>query len=354
MTVKPEMLSDYSREILGREGITIGKVERLIPSLRDEEKYVLHYRNLQLYLSLSLKLTKIHRALEFSQSDWLKPYIAFNTQKRAGAKNPFEKDFFKLANNAVFGKTMENLRKRSDIKLVTEPEKMERLAARPTYVSHKIFHENLVAVHCKKTKLVLDKPSSVGMAILELSKTLMYYFHYNYIKKKYPHAKLLFTDTDSLTYHIKTEDIYSDFFADRELFDNSDYPSDSKFYFSENKKVIGEFKDETAGVPIKEFIGLKSKMYSISLDNEKNSKKAKGVKKNVIRKGISHQDYLDVLHQSKVMHHRMKTIRSDSHQISSYEINKISLSPFDDKRYILSDGISSYAYGHLNITGEKE
>ena len=249
---------------------------------------------------------------------------------------------------------MENKRKRCDIQLVTEPERMLRLAARPTYVSHKIFHENLVAVHYRQQKLLMDKPCYLGMCILDLSKTLMYDFHYNYIKKKYPDAKLLFTDTDSLCYHIKTEDIYSDFIADRELFDNSDYPSDSKFYFSENKKVIGKFKDETAGVPIREFIGLKSKMYSISLDNEKNSKKAKGVKKNVVRKGISHRDYLQVLKGSKVMHHKMKTIRSDCHQISSYEINKISLSPFDDKRYILSDGISSYAYGHLNITGEKE
>ena len=354
MIVREEMLSDYSREILGREGMTIGKVQKLIPNLKDKEKYVLHYRNLQLYLKLGLKLKKIHRALEFSQSKWLEPYIAFNTQKRAGAKNAFEKDFFKLMNNSVFGKTMENLRKRSNIRLVTNPEKMERLAARPTYISHKISHENLVAVHSKQTKLLLNKPSYVGMCILELSKTLMYDFHYNYIKKKYPEAQLLFTDTDSLCYHIETEDIYSDLFADRELFDNSHYPSDSKFYFSENKKVIGKFKDETAGVPIREFIGLKSKMYSISLDNEKFSKKAKGVKKNVIRKGISHGDYLDVLNQSKVMHHKMKTIRSDCHQISSYEINKISLSPFDDKRYILSDGISSYAYGHLNITGEKE
>ena len=342
MVVREEMLSDYSREILDREGMTIGKVQKLIPNLKDKEKYVLHYRNLQLYLKLGLKLKKIHRALEFSQSKWLEPYIAFNTQKRAKAKNAFEKDFFKLMNNSVFGKTMENLRKRSNIKLVTNPEKMERLAARP------------VAVHSKQTKLLLNKPSYVGMCILDLSKLLMYDFHYNYILPKYPDAKLLFTDTDSLCYHIKTEDTYSDFFADRERFDNSDYPSDSKFYFAENKKVIGKFKDETAGVPIKEFIGLKSKMYSISLDNEKNSKKAKGVKKNVIRKGISHEDYLDVLHQSKVMHHKMKTIRSDCHQISSYEINKISLSPFDDKRYILSDGISSYAYGHLNITGEKE
>ena len=95
-------------------------------------------------------------------------------------------------------------------------------------------------------------------------------------------------------------------------------------------------------------------MYSISLDNDKDSKKAKGVKKNVVKKGISHRDYHHVLNQSKVMHHKMKTIRSYCHQISSYEINKISLSPFDDKRYILSDGISSYAYGHLNITGEME
>ena len=354
MVVREEMLSDYSREILGREGMTIGKVGKLIPNLRDKKEYVLHYRNLQLYLKLGLKLTKIHRALEFSQSNWLEPYIAFNTQKRTEAKNAFEKDFFKLMNNSVFGKTMENLRKRSNIQLVTDPDRMLRLAARPTYISHKIFHENLVAVHCKQAKLVLNKPSYVGMCILELSKTLMYDFHYNYILPKYPDAKLLFTDTDSLCYHIRTEDIYSDFFADRELFDNSDYPSDSKFYFAENKKVIGKFKDETAGVPIREFIGLKSKMYSISLDNEKNSKKAKGVKKNIIRKGISHGDYLDVLYQSKVMHHKMKTIHSDRHQISSYEINKISLSPFDDKRYILSDGISSYAYGHLNITGEKE
>ena len=350
MTVKPEMLSDYSRKILEREGMTIGKVQKLIPNLMDKEKYVLHYRNLQLYLSLGLKLKKIHCALEFSQSNRLEPYIAFNTQKRAGTKNAFEKDFFKLMNNSVFGKTMENLRKRCNIKLVTDPREMERLAAKPTYVSHKIFHENLVAVHSKLMKLKLDKPSYVGMSILDLSKTLMYDFHYNYIQKKYPDAQLLFTDTDSLTYHIKTEDAYRDFFADGEYFDNSDYPENSEFYFKENKKVIGKFKDETAGVPIDDFIGLKSKMYSVSLDSGKNSKKAKGVKKNVIRKGISHQDYLDVLNESKILHHQMKTIRSDCHQISSYEINKISLSPFDDKRYIWSDGISSYTHGNLNIT----
>ena len=161
---------------------------------------------------------------------------------------------------------------------------------------------------------------------------------------------MLFTDTDSLTYHIKTEDAYRDFFVHREYFDNSDYPENSEFYFKENKKVIGKFKDETAGVPIEDFIGLKSKMYSVSLDSGKDSKKAKGVKENVIRKGISHPDYQDVLNESKILHHQMKTIRSDCHQISSSQINEISLSPFDVKRYILSDGISSYSYGNLNIT----
>ena len=252
IVLREEMLSDYCQKIQARERIKVGQVEKLIPNLRDKERYIVHYRNLQFYLSKGLKLTKIHRALEFSQSNWLQPYIDFNTQKRAKAKNAFEKDFFKLANNAVFGKTMENKRKRCNIQLVTDPEKMLRLAARPTYVSHKIFHENLVAVHYKQTKLLMDKPLYVGMCILELSKLVMYNFHYNYSLPKYgKKAKLLFTDTDSLTYHIRTEDVYRDFFADRERFDNSDYPPNSESYFSENKKVIGKFKDETAGVPIK-------------------------------------------------------------------------------------------------------
>ena len=351
MLVKSEMLSDYCKKNLEGEKMKIGSVKKLIPNLYNKEKYVLHYRNLQLYLKLGMKLTKIHRALEFSQSNWLEKYIAFNTKKQAEAKNAFEKDFFKLMNNSVFGKTMENLRKRSNIKLVTDPQEKVKLASRPTYLSHKIFHENLVAVNIKPVKIRLDKPSYVGMCILDLSKTLMYDFHYNYIKKKYSDgARLLFTDTDSLTYHIKTEDIYHDFLADRELFDNSDCPEDSEFYFSENKKVIGKFIDEAAGKLIREFIGLKSKMYSIFLDNEINKKRAKGVKESVKNKGISHQDYLDVINENKVMHHQMETIRSDCHQISSYQINKISLSPFDDKKYILSDEISSYAYGHLNIT----
>ena len=183
ISVQKKKLSDYCREILEREKMPIGGVRKLIPTLMKREKYVLHYRNLQLYLSLGLKLKKIHRALESSQSKWLEKYISFHTKMRSQAKNSFEKNFFKLTNNSVFGKTMENLRKRSNIKLVSDPQEMVKLASRPTYLSHKIFHENLVAVNIKPVKIRLDKPSYVGMCILDLSKTLMYAFHYNYIKK---------------------------------------------------------------------------------------------------------------------------------------------------------------------------
>lgn len=161
-------------------------------------------------------------------------------------------------NNNVFGKTMENTRKRVDVRLETDDKKLSKLVAKPTYVNSKIFNENLVAVHNIKETLTLDRPVYVGMCILDLSKTLMYDFHYNEIKKKYDSkAKLLFTDTDSLTYEIEAKDVYKDFWADKGNFDNSDYPKDNQYYDSTNKKVIGRFKDKAAGIPITVFVGLR-------------------------------------------------------------------------------------------------
>ena len=348
--VTNDMLSEYCKNISDKYNISIGLVHKLIPTLSNKKNYVLHYRNLQLYLSLGLKVDKIHRVLEFKQSPWLKQYIDFNTEKRKSAKNDFEKDFFKLMNNSVFGKTMENIRKRVDVRLVTDENKLLKLASKPTYVSSKIFNENLVAVHKIKETLTLNRPAYVGMCILDLSKTLMYDFHYNYIKDKYgDKARLLFTDTDSLTYEIEADDVYQDFWNDKDKFDNSDYPESSPYFNKTNKKVIGKFKDEAAGVPICEFIGLRSKMYSYIKDNNKGGKTAKGIKKNVIKEDIKHEDYKDTLLNNKEMYHKMKTIRSENHELSSYEINKVSLSCFDDKRYIHEDGKTSYAYGHKNI-----
>ena len=345
--VNKDMLSEYCKRIATKYNISTGLVSKLIPTLSNKEKYVLHYRNLQLYLDLGLKINKVHRVLEFNQSPWLKEYINFNTIKRAQAKNSFEKDFFKLMNNSVFGKTMENIRKRVDVRLITDEKKLLKMVSKPTYVSSKIFNENLVAVHKIKETLTLNRPAYIGMCILDLSKTLMYNFHYNYIKKKYGNkAKLLFTDTDSLTYEIEAEDVYQDFWNDKDRFDNSDYPERSPYFDKTNKKVIGKFKDEACGIPITEFIGLRSKMYSYIKDNNKGGKTAKGIKKNIIKNNIKHTDYKNVLLENKQMQHTMKTIRSINHQLGSYELNKVSLSCFDDKRYIANNGIKSFAYGH--------
>ena len=171
---------------------------------------------------------------------------------RKNAANDFEKDFLKLMNNSVFVKTMENVRKRVDVRLVTNEKKLLEIALKPTFVSSKIFKENLVAVHKTKEKLQLLKPEYVGMYIFDLSKTL-YVFHYNHIKNKYgDKARLLFTDTGSLTYEIEAEYVYKEFWKDMDRFYNSGYSKDSAYFDPTNKKVIGKFKDEAAGMPIKE------------------------------------------------------------------------------------------------------
>ena len=188
----------------------------------------MHYENLKLYESLGLKITKIHRDIKFEESAWLEEYINLNTKLRIEAKqsgNNFEVDFFKLMNNSVIGKTLENIRNMVDIRLITSDKVAQKLAAKPNYDLCTSFDENLIAVHMKKTKLYFNKPVYLGMSILDLSKSLMHDFYYNYIKTKYGYkAKLLFTDTDSLAYEIKTKDFYKDINPDIEKrIDTSDY-----------------------------------------------------------------------------------------------------------------------------------
>ena len=280
------------------------RVKKLIPNLRDKTKYIIHYKNLIQCLKAGMKLKKIHRGIKFNESEWMKPYIEMNTNLRTKAKNNFEKDFFKLMNNSVFGKTMENIRNRVNVKLVNTQERLRKLVAKPNLKSPpKIFSENLVSVHLKKTSLTMNKPVYLGMCILDLSKTIMYDFHYNYIKPKYgDKAKLLFTDTDSLMYEIETEDFYKDISEDVKVrFDTSDYPENhpSGIPTGINKKVLGMFKDEAAGKIIKEFVGLRAKLYSYKMDEGEENKKCKGIKKQVVESSISHEDYKTCLRTGK-------------------------------------------------------
>ena len=276
--------NDYQ---LAPENININKIDQLTSNLNNKTKYILYLKNLQPYLSLGVKLTKIHKVLAFEQKDWMRPYIDLNTSLRTASKNDFEKDFFKLMNNSVFGKTMENIRNRVDIRLVNEEKKAKKLVSKPTFEGRTIFSESLAAVHMKWQKIKFDKPLYVGFCILDLSKTLMYDFHYYYIVKKYGQKqKLLFTDTDSLAYEIKTKDFYQDISSDvEENFDTSNYAKNhpSGIKTGCNKKAIGKMKDECGGKQITEFVGLRAKMYTHRLD-ETEEKRAKGVKRLLSKK----------------------------------------------------------------------
>ena len=351
----PEKLHDSHNDYpLCPEGVKCkNNVEKLIPNLRDKKKYVLHYKNLIQCLRLGMKLTRIHRGIKFKESEWMKPYIDMNTELRAKAKNNFEKDHYKLMNNSVFGKTMENIRNRVNVKLVNNEEKARKLIAKPNFRHCKIFSENLISVHMKKTSLVMNKPVYLGACILDLSKTIMYDFHYNYIKPMYgDKAKLLFTDTDSLMYEIETEDFYKDISGDvKNRFDTSDYPDNhpSGIPTGCNKKVLGMFKDEVVGECIKEFVGLRAKLYSFKMFKGKESKRCKGIKKKVVEKSITHEDYKTCLLTGKEQLRKMNIIRSYEHEVYTEEVNKVALSAEDDKRYIMNDGIHTMAWGHYKL-----
>ena len=211
-----ETHNDYP---LAPEKMIVNGVEKLICHFKPRKNYVVHYRNLRQYLEMGMRITAVHRGISFYQSSWMEPYIRKNTELRKTAANSFEKDFFKLMNNSVFGK-------RQNIFLIDNRKKAAKLTSRPNFDRATIFDKNLIAVHMKKTEVYFNKPVYVGQAILDLSKTLMFDFHYNYIKKKYGNkAELLFTDTDSLMFQIYTDDFYKDISHDiLTKFDTSDYP----------------------------------------------------------------------------------------------------------------------------------
>ena len=183
-------------------------VDKLVPNLRNKVKDVIHHQALKQCMELRLEVTRIHRGITFEESEWLKPYIDLNTELLTKATDNFEKSFFKMMNNSVFGKTMENIRNRVNIELVSSEAEARKFISEPIYEDRRIFSENLIAIHVKKRKLTMNKPVYLGMPILHISEALMYQFHYGYIKPMYydERAKPLFTDTDSLMYLIRTDD----------------------------------------------------------------------------------------------------------------------------------------------------
>ena len=213
MCVTADMISEYSEDVYRRvynlkdtQHVKDEKVDKLILNLHDKKKYVLHIRNLKFYLEQGMKLKQVHNVIRFKQSKWLKKWIDFNTEKRKKADNDFEKDLFKLMNNAVFGKTMEDVKNRMDFELVKCPKRFDKLTADPAFKCATQINDGLVGIERVKKVVKLNKPLQIGVGILDLAKLHMYDFYYNVLKTKYEeNIQLCFTDTDSLVVHVKTE-----------------------------------------------------------------------------------------------------------------------------------------------------
>ena len=269
------------------------------------------------------------------------------TEFRKQAKNDFKKDFFKLMNNSVFGKTMENVRKHKDIKLVTTDKRRNQLVSEPNYHTTKWFSENLLAIEMKKTKVKMNKAVYLDLSILEIRKTLMYEFWYDYIKPKYSNnVKLCYMDTDSCIMHIKTEYFYKDVVTDIEKrFDTSNYEVNRPLATGKNKKVIGLMKDELGGKIMTEFVALRPKTYSYLKDDYKADKKAKGTKKLVIKQRCKFNNYKDCLLNNEIILKSQQRFKSERHDVYTEEINKITLSSNNNKRLKKFNRITSYPYG---------
>jgi hypothetical protein len=256
---------------------------------------------------------------------------------------------------------MENLRARRDIQVLKADTKAwTKWVASPSYQGRKNITDSLVIAERKKKKLLLNKPVYVGAAVLDLSKLHMQRFWYDYIKPRYPNAKLAYTDTDSLIYMIESETEPDFHGREGSMFDTSDLPKDDPLYSLNNKKVLGKFKDEAKGVAISEYVGLRPKLYAMKLDGDEHAargdkkldlvtKKSKGTKKSVVKKEIRFNDYVNTLETGQSMRHSQTNFRTDAHKIYVTKTTKTSLSAFESKRYLLEDGITSLPYGHYAI-----
>ena len=263
LEIEYDMLSEHQKSLLEKLNIKSGG-KKLCLTLLKKEKYICHYRNLKYYLEKGLKIVKIWRVLQFRQSPWLKSYIDLNTQLRQEAANKFEEGFAKLMNNSFFGKTCEDIRKHRKFTIALKEKKAKKLICKTTLKRSKIYDEDLVTFEHQKDVVLMNKPRYIGQTILDISKIVMYRFHYDFMCIRYPKCKLLFTDTDSLCYFIPTnENIYNDIKNNFDWFDFSNFPRDHPNFTLLNHLIPGKFKDEMGGVFIIEFVGLRSKMYSI-------------------------------------------------------------------------------------------
>lgn len=335
--------------------LSTSKCQKLLATLYDKDKYIIHYKNLKQYVSLGMKIKKLHRVLKFKQRAWLKPYIDLNTELRTKATSVFAKNLFKSLINICFGKMLESTRSQRIIKLVSRyggRGGARALISKPNFHSALII-DDLVIIEMKRLSILFNKPIYAGFCILDISKTVIYDFYYNYIKKIFrDNVKFVYMDTDSAILHIFTHDIYEFIRKECHNFDTSDYPINNRYKIPQkNKKVPGIMKDECQGKIMKEFIGLRSKAYSFLVENEASEnnvklyKKAKGVKKSSM-KTITFEDYKNCVENHVKVSRKQNLIRSEKHQVYTITTEKIALSWDDDKRQLIENENYTLPWGY--------
>ena len=338
----------------GRNRYTPGR--KLILSHLPKEHYIIHFALLKFYIQLGMKVTRIHRIVQYRQSAFFEKYISYNSQQRQSANNDFEKDYYKLKNNSLFGKTMENVRNRISFRLCNTAEKLVTYSSRPLFLSATRFSEDLVGVELLKAIVDLDKPVYIGQAVLDLSKLVMFELRYQKLPKYERQfggsIRILAGDTDSFFLEVTNISVSNQLLPEMlkdDLLDSSNYPIHHPLYSSKNKARLGCIKDECASVPISDVVFLRPKCYSLLLASGKEHKRAKGVQKAVVKNIIRHQDYVDVVESAVPLYANVRGFRSHSHVISTETTNKRALSLFEDKRAWVDEN-RSYAYGHHAIS----
>lgn len=349
MSIDKNTLSPYSRHchemIKGRKKTY--KANKMCSTFTERNSYIVHSANLKFYLQNGMKLIKIHRVLGFYQEAFLKPYIDHCTRQRKMAKSEGRKNVFKLLNNSLFGKTSEDKRKHTECRVISSVKRAKQLLSEGKCKSFKIINPSLVVIFQVKPVLLLDKPMFIGLAVLELSKLIMYSSYYNEIKPILgPETRVLMSDTDSLILRCIAPSSAYCFRKLKSVMDFSNYPSNNCLYDEERRNELGFFKDECKSKRIREFCGIRSKVYALNVSGRLTSR-CKGVKKS-FKKELKMKAYKECLYSISVQHVTQLSIRSINHRIHIRKEKRVAFSSFDDKFYVLRCGIHSVPYGsHL-------
>ncbi len=359
--VTDEMLTEFMKnqwrdvcELRGTPGRRYHGTSKLLLTHWKKEKYCVHGKLLEFYLNMGMRLIKIYRGIKFQQEAFFEPYISSNSACRQAAKNDFEKDYYKLKNNSLFGKTMENVARRKNFRLVNNGEDMKKLSSRAEFLESYIFNEDLTGALLAKENIVLDKPIFIGQAVLDLSKLVMYKLRYEkfplYEQKFGGRIRIAGGDTDS--FFLKVEGMGQNLLPamlQDGLLDSSNYPSTHPFYSTKFKAKLGCIKDESCGEVFKEWVLLRPKCYSMLTVGGSSKTRAKGVQRSVVKKEITFNDYKHAYLQNTELYHVQRRFQSSNHIIHTIEFVKRSLSFFEDKRTWISSN-TSLPYGNHKLS----